>query len=88
MKQRQIEHVTLCRIRLAHRILIAATEQNKELLMDSSWQKAMTHTTALLAKAALRTPNRKLTVLSNIERAIGGPSDEQTLHDLEQAVNQ
>jgi hypothetical protein len=79
-------HVTLCRIRLAQRILVAASDQDPELLTDHSWQKAMVHTGALLAKAELRNPARRIKVFAKIERHIKSPSDEETLQSLEKVA--
>lgn len=86
---KQVEHITLCRIRLAQRILVAASDQDPQLLTDHSWQKAMVHTGALLARASVQNPEHRVKLLNNIESAIGGPSDEATLQSLEKvAVNQ
>lgn len=79
----KVEEITLCRIRLAQRILVCACDADPELLTDTSWQKAMVHTGALLAKADLMRPEKKLHRAARLEKQIGGKSDEETLREVE-----
>ena len=69
---KNITNVTLCRIRLTQRILLAVSEQNPELLTDPHWQHAMVHVAQLLAKADEVNPARTLAKFDHLDQALEG----------------
>ncbi|MGN6385730.1 MAG: hypothetical protein ACTHMT_05765 [Verrucomicrobiota bacterium] len=52
--------LTLSRLRIAQRALIAASDLDPELLADPYWQKAMVNTAATIAEGDSKTPRHKI----------------------------
>jgi len=68
MKNKQLHPVTVSRLRLTQRLLVAASDLDQELLADDHWQKAMIHTASLLARTDAH-PSRKIKVLKQLAAA-------------------
>jgi hypothetical protein len=67
---KKLHALTMSRLRIAQRCLVAATDLDPELTIDPYWQKAMSSTALLLAKGDAKPSRTKIKAFKTMNAAV------------------